>query len=146
FAPILEYGSGQPWTARAGYDYNGDGKNSDRLFLDPSTPASRQAGVVKRFAQDGPLFRQLSLRLTKAIPTGGWGQLEAIAEAFNVTNYKNFDVTSVQAGQYLSGSSLAQDQNAALTTKPALVVNPRFGQYTQTLSPREIQLGLRLVF
>ena len=145
-APILEYGSGQPWTARAGYDYNADGKNSDRLFFDASSPSARQSGVVKRFAQNGPLFRQVSLRLTKAIPTGGWGQLEAIAEAFNVTNFKNFDVTSVQGGKYLSGPTLAQDLNAALTTKPALVPNTRFGQYTQTLSPREIQLGLRLVF
>src|SRR5204862_1727336 len=118
----------------------------DRLFLDASAPSARQSGVVKRFAEDGPLFRQLSLRLTKAIPTGGWGQLEAIAEAFNVTNFKNFDVTSVQGGKYLSGPTLAQDQNAALLTKPALVTNSRFGQYTQTLSPREIQLGLRLVF
>src|SRR5204862_8151437 len=64
-APIIEYGSGQPWTARTGYDYNGDGKNADRLFLDPSTPASRQGVVTQRFDQDGPLFRQLSLRLTK---------------------------------------------------------------------------------
>lgn len=29
-APIYEYGSGQPWTHRLGYDFNGDGKNSDR--------------------------------------------------------------------------------------------------------------------
>ena len=29
-APIYEYGSGQPWNHRLGYDFNGDGKNSDR--------------------------------------------------------------------------------------------------------------------
>ena len=28
-APIFEYGSGQPWNRRLGYDHNGDG-NSDR--------------------------------------------------------------------------------------------------------------------
>ena len=126
-APIFEYGSGQPWTHRLGYDFNGDGKNSDR-------PTG-----VGRFTEDGPLFRQLSVRLTKAIPTGGWGQLEAIAEAFNVTNLKNFDVTSISAGEFLSGPTIASPNAAA-------VRNTAFGTYSQTLSPREIQLGLRLVF
>jgi hypothetical protein len=124
-APIYEYGSGQPWTHRVGYDVNGDGKNSDR-------PAG-----VGRNTMDGPLFRQLSLRLTKAIPAGGWGQLEAIAEAFNVTNLKNFDVNSVSAVDYLVAPS---------ATNPAGVKNDKFGTYSQALSPREIQLGLRLVF
>ena len=43
-APIFEYGSGQPWNHRYGYDYNGDGKTSDR-----------PAGVAK-FSEDGPNF------------------------------------------------------------------------------------------
>ena len=126
-APIYEYGSGQPWTHRLGYDFNGDGKNSDR-------PAG-----VGRNTVDGPPFRQLSLRLTKAIPAGGFGQLEAIAEAFNVTNVKNLDVNSVVAGEFLSGPTLANPKAAA-------VPNPAFGRFTQTLPPREIQVGLRLVF
>ena len=126
-APIVEYGSGQPWTHRLGYDFNGDGKNSDR-----------PAGVARN-TMNGPKFRQLSLRLTKAIPVSGFGQLEAIAEAFNVTNQKNFDVNSIQAGEFLSGPTLANPKAAA-------VANPRFGQYTATLPPREIQLGLRWAF
>jgi hypothetical protein len=125
FAPIYEYGSGQPWTHRLGYDANADGKNSDR-------PAG-----VGRNTMDGPPFRQLSLRLTKAIPAGGWGQLEAIAEAFNVTNVKNFDVNSVSAVDYLVAPSAAN---------PAGVKNTAFGTFSQTLPPREIQLGLRFVF
>jgi hypothetical protein len=126
-APIFEYGSGQPWTHRLGYDYNGDGKNSDR-------PAG-----VGRNTMDGPLFRQLSLRVTKAIPVTGWGQLEAIAEAFNVTNVKNFDVSSINGAEFLSGPTI---------TNPtaAYVKNPRFGLASATLAPREIQLGLRWAF
>lgn len=126
-APIYEYGSGQPWTHRLGYDYNGDGKNSDR-------PAG-----VGRFTMDGPLFRQLSLRLTKGIPFGGFGQLEAIAEAFNVTNTKNYDVASINGGEFLSGPTIAS---------PALakVPNPNYGKPSQQLPPREVQLGLRWVF
>jgi hypothetical protein len=126
-APIYEYGSGQPWTHRLGYDYNGDGKNSDR-------PAG-----VGRFTMDGPIFHQLSLRLTKAIPAGGWGQLEAIAEAFNVTNARNFDVASINGAEFLSGPTIA-NPNAAF------VKNPRYGQASATLPPREIQLGLRWAF
>ena len=61
WAPIYEYGSGQPWTDRLGYDANGDGKNSDR-------PAG-----VGRNEENGPPFRQLSLRLTKAFPLSGYG-------------------------------------------------------------------------
>jgi Carboxypeptidase regulatory-like domain/TonB dependent receptor len=127
-APIFEYGSGQPWTHRLGYDFNGDGKNSDR-----------PAGVA-RFGEDGPLFRQLSLRLTKSIPvSSAFGGLDLIAEAFNLTNVRNFDVASVDGAQYLSGPTLAN-------SKLAYVVNPSFGQYRATLPPRQIQLGVRWAF
>ncbi|HSP17332.1 MAG TPA: TonB-dependent receptor [Thermoanaerobaculia bacterium] len=126
-APIYEYGSGQPWTHRLGYDWNGDGKNSDR-------PAG-----VGRNTLDGPPFRQLSLRLTKGFPVSGFGQLEAIAEAFNVTNVTNYDVQSINGGEFLSGPTAA---NPAL----AAVKNPRFGTFSATLPPREFQLGLRWVF
>jgi hypothetical protein len=126
-APILEYGSGQPWTHRLGYDYNGDGKNSDR-------PAG-----VGRFTMNGPLYRSVSLRLTKGIAVAGWGQLEAIAEAFNLTNYKNYDVASINGAEFLSGPTIA---NPAA----AYVKNPNYGKPSATLSPREIQLGLRWAF
>jgi hypothetical protein len=123
-SPIYEYGSGQPWTHRLGYDANGDGKNSDR-------PAG-----VGRNEEKGPPFRQLSLRVTKAFEVPGFGQLEAIAEAFNVTNVTNYDVQSVVGGQFLT---------APTATAPA-TPNPRFGQFNATLPPREFQLGVRWIF
>ena len=130
-APIYEYGSGQPWTRRLGYDFNGDGKNSDR-------PAG-----VGRNEEKGPPFRQLSLRVTKGFQLGGYGTLEAIAEAFNVTNVTNYDVQSIVAGENLSGPTAA---NPNLPRVP----NAAFGQYTSTLpqggTGRELQLGLRWVF
>ena len=125
-APIFEYGSGQPWTHRLGYDFNGDGFNSDR-------PAG-----VDRFAEDGPAFRQLSLRIAKDISIGP-GSVQVILEGFNVTNFKKNDVNSIAAGEFLSGPTLA---NPAAARVP----NPRFGQYSATLPPREIQLGLRWSF
>jgi hypothetical protein len=90
---------------------------------------------VGRNEESGPPFRQLSLRLTKAF-TFGFGQVEAIAEAFNVTNVVNYDVQSVVGGQFLT---------APTATAPA-TPNPRFGQFNATLPAREFQLGVRWVF
>ncbi|MBX7187640.1 MAG: TonB-dependent receptor [Vicinamibacteria bacterium] len=126
-APILEYGSGQPWNQRVGYDFNGDGKVSDR------------AAGVSRFSSDGPRFKQVSLRLTRRFRFGAKGGVDAIAEGFNLFNTVNYDVNSVQSGQYLSGPTLTNKT-------AAYVANPRFGQYLATLPPREFQLGVRLTF
>jgi len=125
-APIFEYGSGQPWTHRLGYDFNGDGKNSDRPL------------GVGRNTENGPTYEQLSLRVTKGFNIG-MGRVEAIAEAFNITNRKNFDVQSVNGGEFLSGPTAANPAAAA-------VRNPRFGTYNATLPAREFQLGLRWLF
>jgi len=126
-APIFEYGSGQPWNRRRGYDFNGDGKNSDR-------PTG-----TGRFTEDGPSFASLNLRVTYRLPLGGRTTLDLIGEAFNALNRVNHDVNSLQNGEFLSGPTAA---NAAL---PA-VANPRFRQYLATLPPREVQLGIRFAF
>ncbi len=61
---------------------------------------------------------------------GGRGRLDLIIEAFNLFNTVNYAVTSVDNAMYLAPGE----------------PNPRFGAYTATLPPREIQLGLRYVF
>jgi len=126
-APIFEYGSGQPWNRRRGYDYNGDGKNSDRL------PG------IGRFTEDGPNFVSLNLRATYRLPLNGRVGLDLIGEVFNLTNRTNLDVNSLLNGEFLSGPTLA---NPALASVP----NPRFGQYTAALPSREAQLGVRVRF
>ena len=126
-APIFEYGSGQPWNRRRGYDWNGDGKNSDRM------PG------VERFSEDGPDFQQVNLRITHRLPLGTRVGADLIVEGFNIFNQLNNDVNSLINGEFLSGPTLA---NPAL---PA-VANTRFGQYTATLPPREFQLGVRVSF
>jgi hypothetical protein len=126
-APIVEYGSGQPWNARLGYDFNADGKAGDRVV-----------GVPK-FSQDGPSYANVNLRVTHRLPLGGARRIDLIAEMFNLFNHTNDDVNSIQTGQYLSGPTLA---NAALP----FVANPRYGQRTATLSPFEAQLGFRIGF
>jgi hypothetical protein len=125
-APIYEYGSGQPWNRRRGYDFNGDGRTSDR-------PPG-----VERFSEDGPPFRQFSLRLTKGFAFGPVS-LDVIAEAFNLFDTTNYAVDSIQTGELLNGPTLANPNAAA-------VPNPLFGKATATFPGREIQLGLRVSF
>lgn len=125
-APTIEYGTGQPWNQRLGYDYNGDGKNSDRAL------------GVGRNSMDGPCFRQVNLRLAKAFTFGG-SKLEIIAEAFNLFDTVNYSVSSIDSALYLSGPTL-------LNPAAAYVVNPNYGKYSATFTPREIQLGLRYSF
>jgi hypothetical protein len=126
-APIFEYGSGQPWNARLGYDSNGDGRTGDR-----------PAGLPK-FSQDGPNFANVNLRITHRLPLGDSRGVDVIAEMFNLFNRTNYDVNSTITGLYLSGPTLA---NPALP----FVTNPRYGQYTATLRPFEAQLGVRIGF
>ena len=125
-APIWEYGSGQPWTQRLGYDYNGDGRYSDR-------PAG-----VGRNEEEGPDFNSFSLRFTKTFTLGG-SDLDLIVEGFNLFDTTNYDVNSVSSNRYTAGPTIS---NPAL----AYVANPSYGSYTATLSPREIQVGLRYRF
>jgi len=128
-SPIFEYGSGQPWNRRYGYDYNGDGKSSDR-----------QPGVAK-FSEDGPNFMTFNLRLTYGLPLGKQARADLIAEFFNMFNRVNNDVNSltVNGAEFLSGPTL---QNPA----PAAVPNPNYKKYTATLSPFEAQFGFRFTF
>jgi len=126
-APILEYGSGQPWTKRLGNDYNGDSFLGDR------------APGVKRNDEDGPCYRNVNLRITKGFSFPSAGRLELIAEAFNLFNTVNYDVSTINSGQYLSGPTI-------LNPAAPYVANPNFGKYSATLPAREVQLGVRWSF
>jgi carboxypeptidase family protein len=126
-APIFDYGSGQPWNRRLGYDFNGDGKNSDR------------APGVAKFSENGPSFATLNVRLQYGLPLGARARADLVAEVFNLFNKTNYDVNSVLGGEFLSGPTAV---NSALPAVP----NTRFGQYTATLPPREAQLGVRFTF
>jgi hypothetical protein len=128
-APIFEYGSGQPWNRRYGYDYNGDGKSSDR-----------KPGVAK-FSENGPKFASVNLRATYGLQLGKRAKADVIAEFFNLTNRVNYDVNAltVNGAEYLSGPTLQNPSAAA-------VANPNFMKYTLTLPPFEAQLGVRFTF
>ena len=125
-APIWEYGDGQPWNRRLGYDFNGDGKNSDR------------AEGVSRNSEDGPRFTQLSLRLTKTFQIAET-RLDLIGEVFNVFDTTNFDPSSIDGAEFLAGPTVTNPAAAFLP-------NPNFGQAFATFPGREAQLGIRWKF
>ena len=80
--------------------------------------------------------RKLNSKITKSLRLGG-GDLGLILECFNLFNTTNYDVNTVD--------------NALFLIKPvsgnmASVPNARFGEYLDTLSPREVQLGVRYAF
>ena len=66
-------------------------------------------------------------------------RLDLIIEAFNVFDTTNYDVSSVDRFEFLSGPTLANPDRP-------YVPNSNFGQYRATLDPREIQLGMRYRF
>jgi len=126
-APIYEYGSGQPWNPRLGYDYNGDLRVSDR-----------KPGV-KKYSEDGPDYNNFSLRITKSFRLGDAGSFDIIVEGFNLLDSTNYDPDSISSGKYLRGPTIA---NPSI----AYVDNPNYGKPLATLPPREIQIGLRWTF
>jgi hypothetical protein len=125
-APIYRYGSGQPWNRRLGYDFNGDLRTGDRME------------GVSRNSEDGPSFSQVNLRVTWTLNLGK-GSIDFIAEAFNLFNTVNYDVNTIDNAEFLGGPTLANPDLSYID-------NPNFGNYSGTLAPREIQLGMRYSF
>ena len=85
---------------------------------------------IARNSGKGPSFFSVSARLSRTIPLRGSTRLEALVEAFNLTNHTN--VITVN-GTFGTG---------AYPASPA----PGFGAATSVGDPRTIQLGLRLRF
>jgi hypothetical protein len=125
-AGTFDYGTGQPWTRRLGYDYNGDGKTGDRL-----------AGV-DRFDQEGPPFREVNIRLSKVFGISAVN-LELIAECFNLFNTANYDVASMNNGEYSSGPT-------ATNPSAAYKANPVYGTYSAAFRGRQVQFGAKVSF
>jgi hypothetical protein len=82
---------------------------------------------IPRNSGVGPDFFSLNLRLSRAFQTGSHLRLEALLEAFNVTNRVN--AVSIN-GNFGAG---------AYPTNPS----PTFGQITAVGDPRAFQLGVR---
>ena len=112
-APIFEYGSGQPWTQRLGYDYNGDGKNCDR-------PAG-----VDRFAEDGPRYRSLNLRVSKVVQLRRTSAIERHRRGASTSSTpSNYDVTSIDGARVPLGPD-DREPGAAPSSRTRTTATPR---------------------
>jgi hypothetical protein len=104
-------------TARSAFPYNittGSDDNGDLAVTDRPLRVSRNSAR-------GSGAWQLDLRLSKVL-TVGRQRLELLAEAFNVTNQRNW------------------------TAFDGVVTNATFGRPTSAGDPRQIQVGMRLDF
>jgi hypothetical protein len=85
---------------------------------------------VERNAGDGSDFFNLNLRLARVFRVTGRISIEALAEAFNLTNRRNVLTRNTNFG------------SGAYPTNPS----PTFGQVTAVGEPRSLQFGLRVRF
>jgi hypothetical protein len=103
--------SGLPYNITVGTDLNRDGGNP---------PNDRPPGGSRNAAR-GDDFWQVDVRVSKTIRIGRW-RVQAIAEAFNVSNHRNW--TEYQGN----------------------IGSPSFGKPTNAASPRQVQVGVRVDF
>ncbi len=135
---ILLSRSGLPYTAVAGDDIQGDGNaDNDRAVID--------GRVVGRNTFRQPNFFNLDLRLLKEFNFGESTRLAFTAEFFNVTRAanKNFGVDGISVYGNTGNSLpvLAAPTSFPFPNQPySAPSSSRFG------GPRQLQLGMRLVF
>jgi hypothetical protein len=140
FSNIVTADSARPFTARVGFDNNGDSYNTDRPNSSPdnTVPNFPDNPAVLEFTlpdgRTGDLGRNTlrtdnfftwDLRASKAFAFDRW-RIEAIFEVFNLTNHANFNTD-----QFLGGfrNSLGGEL---------------FGTASAALAPRQVQLAARV--
>ncbi len=130
FSTIVTAASGRPYTPLFGSDKNGDGDGgafpSDRARRDAndiSTSVRRNSETMKgQFNVDA--------RLAKTFSLGGTRGLQAMIDVFNVFNRTNYTEINNIFGP------------GAFPTNPL----PTYGQYTEALPGRQIQLAAKIIF
>ena len=126
---ILFARTGMPYTPTIGFDTQNDGNDdNDRAVID--------GHVVGRNTFRQPAFFDLDVRLMKAFRFGTGREFELIAEAFNVTRAKNLN---------FGPDSL--DPRGTAAQPVATAGQPLFAPSTARFGgPRQVQLGMRMVF
>jgi len=136
FSTILTAASGRPYTPLAGADLNGDGNGGGsppdrarRNPADPSTSVGRNSETMKgQFIVDARLSRRFKL--------GPKIVLEGIVEAFNLLDRTNYSEINNIFGRGAFPTDRQKDAQGRVT----------YGLYEQNLSPRQIQLALKVSF
>ena len=130
---IVTLGSGRPYTAVAGFDFNRDGvAANDRARRLASDPDSR----VGRNAELTPDYASVDVRLARRISLSRRLSLDLMVEAFNLLDRVNFsDVNSVfGTGSYPSEPQ--RDAQGRVT----------YGLANKAYAPRQVQLAARVSF
>jgi len=126
---ILFARTGAPYTPIIGFDTQNDANDeNDRAIIG--------GHVVGRNSFRQPSFFDLDVRLMKAFRFGNGREIELIAEAFNVTRARNLNFGPDAVSPYGTAA-----QQVATAGQPLFAPSTaRFG------GPRQVQLGMRLVF
>jgi hypothetical protein len=130
---IVTLGSGRPYTALAGVDFNGDGiAVNDRARRDPQDAASRVGRNAQRMAGLATVDARLSRRFALARGAG----LEVLVEAFNLLDRANYSDVNNVFGPGRFPDEPARDSAGRVT----------YGLYTKAYPPRQVQVAARLTF
>jgi len=138
-SPIVRYNSGHPFNILAGgTDINGDRHSTN----------DRPLGFGRNSGR-GPDYTTLDMRLTKAFKIAERGQLQFIAEAFNIFNRANYSAVNNQVPT-VSGfaNPVAVPFNLTGRKFDPTLNSPGGipGAFTSVYLMRQVQLGARLVF
>ena len=134
---IVNIGSGRPVNATVSGDPNQDGNAlNDRL------PGYRRNGFT------GPDYATTDLRLTRKIHIAHRYRLDLTADSFNLFNRSNQRVTITTGGLTVNATTFVQSSNTAgLAPYPGYYQLPNnFLKPNAAYPPRQIQLGLKMVF
>jgi hypothetical protein len=134
---IVSVGSGRPVNATVAGDPNQDGNDlNDRL------PGYRRNGFV------GPDYASTDLRLTRKIHLAHGYRLDFSADSFNLFNRDNQRVTITSNGLIVNATNFVQSSTTAgLAPYPGYYQLPQnFLKPNAAYPPRQVQLGLKLIF
>ena len=134
---VVTIGSGRPISATVTGDANQDGNTSnDRL------PGFSRNSLV------GPDYATADIRLSRRLLLGDRMKLEFLAESFNLLNRDNQRVQITQDGFISNSAQFVQTSKViGINIFPAQYRTPTgFLRATDAYAPRQVQLGLKLIF
>lgn len=130
---VVTLGSGRPYTALAGFDFNGDGTpvtdRARRVATDPNSRVGRNRELT-------PDYASVDVRLTRRVDLSRRVALDLIAEAFNLLDRANFSDVNNVFGRGSYPSDPQRDPQGQVS----------YGRATKTYAPRQVQLAARLSF
>ncbi len=129
---VIAARSAKPFNTRAGTNLdNQGGSGADRPKPGTVLPDGSVYSGVRNENRAGS-FISLDFRVSKIFRLGERASVEALFEAFNITNHTNFDVDS-----YIADVRSIPNAGAFKTG---------FGDPTSAFAPRQAQFGLKLTF